>query len=625
MARCLHRILPIVAICLLAVLMPAARGTALGTISNTLAAGNEAADPAAVSSVTAAADAQEEQVRFDAWLDQLFREEVVQDTIGLHAVLSRPAELGIDDYPLVLSAPLPAADGQLEIERMRAKLDELRGFEVSLLTGDQSLTYAFVEETLGWLIGLQEMDLLTQYARPGDGLHVQDVIMLSEYEFTNERDIEDYFVLLGQLRPCFEAVVVHAREQVEVGVFMSDEATDRAVEQCLLLAEPSDSHPLIDTFERRIDEADFLDEAARVAYKERNAQLFEEAVGPAYSYLANELQALKGKGGLEAGLCTVEGGREYYGLLVRWGTGSSRSIDEMFALSEEYLLTAMAEFDELVECNPDAVYRAFELGTVELADAPKVVADLQERVREDFPYLSDRAFSVCSVAPSLEAYTNPASYILAPWDNSAHNTVFLNEAFFIGDYQGFPTLAHEAFPGHLYQTNYFYENGAYPLIRRLLACEGYVEGWGLYAEMFSYRYMDDDADVWRARELDRTSGYSIASLIDMGVNYYGWSREEVGAYFEDLGIWLDSETIDFYYDEYAIGSPATCLVYWIGYWEIRTLRDEAQAALGDDFDLREFHRFLLETGPAPFDLIHECMALWVAGQLAATDIGSLAA
>lgn len=620
MALRLHRILPIVAICLLAVLAPATRSIALGAASDSAVAEAEVASPA-----TAAADAQEEQARFDAWIDQLFREEVVHDAIMLHAVLVRPAELGIDDYPLVLPVPLSAGDVQRDREETQVQLNELRGFQTSLLTDDQQLVYALIEETAEWGLGLQEMDLLTQYARPSNGLHVNNAIMLSEYEFASERDIEDYFVLLGQLRPCFEAVVAHAREQAEAGVFMSDAAIDQAVEQCLLLAEPSDSHPLIDTFARRVDEAGFLDETARAAYKKRNAQLFEEVVGPAYTYLAGELQALKGIGGLEEGLYAVEGGREYYELLMCQRTGSSKSVDEIFALSERYLTSAMAEFDELAQCNPDAVDRAFTLGVVDPAEAPTVLADLQERIREDFPYLSDREFSVRSVAPSLEAYTNPASYILAPWDDLSHNTVFLNEAYLADNCEGFQTLAHEAFPGHLYQTNYFYENGAYPLIRRLLAYEGYMEGWGLYAEMFSYRYMDDDPDVWRARELDRTTTYCVASLIDMGVNYYGWSREEVGTYFESLGMWLDPETIDFYYDNYAVGSPVTCLVYWLGYWEICSLRDEAQLALGDAFDLREFHRFLLDTGPASFDLIRERMDAWVAGQLDASDAGSLAA
>uniref|UniRef100_UPI003AB04F00 hypothetical protein n=1 Tax=Ellagibacter isourolithinifaciens TaxID=2137581 RepID=UPI003AB04F00 len=65
-------------------------------------------------------------------------------------------------------------------------------------------------------------------------------------------------------------VVAHAREQAEAGVFMSDAAVDQAVEQCLLLAEPSAGHPLIDTFERRVDEADFLDDAARCFRQDRS-------------------------------------------------------------------------------------------------------------------------------------------------------------------------------------------------------------------------------------------------------------------------------------------------------------------------------------------------------------------
>ena len=200
MVRCPHRLVTFVAAFLLVLCTLGVQGVAPGV------------SPASASAAAAAADAQEEQARFDAWLDQLFRNEIVRDTIMLHAVLVRPAELGIADNPLLPPAPLSAGDVQRDREETQAQLDELRGFETSLLTDDQQLVYALIEETAEWGLGLQEMDLLTQYARPSDGLHVTNAIMLSEYEFASERDIVDYLVLLGQLRPCFEAVVAHARE-----------------------------------------------------------------------------------------------------------------------------------------------------------------------------------------------------------------------------------------------------------------------------------------------------------------------------------------------------------------------------------------------------------------------------
>ena len=256
------------------------------------------------------------------------------------------------------------------------------------------------------------------------------------------------------------------------------------------------------------------------------------------------------------------------------------------------LSLADEDFDLMMEC------------PVELDDPYAVLNQLKEGIAEDFPASGELPFKVNYVPASMEEYMNPAYYILPPVDYLENNAIYINNKHSSDDIEQFVTLAHEGFPGHLYQTTYFYGKEPSP-IRKLFGFSGYTEGWGTYAEIYAYRLAGLDEKMLRLNELNKTYTLALYCLTDIGINYEGWTFEDTQ---EFLGV--DEETCREVY-EMMVEEPALYLAYYGGYLEFVELRDKAEETLGDKFDLKEFHTFLLDIGPAQFEIIEERMEEWM--------------
>lgn len=148
------------------------------------------------------------------------------------------------------------------------------------------------------------------------------------------------------------------------------------------------------------------------------------------------------------------------------------------------------------------------------------------------------------------------------------------------------------------------------MIRSLLNYSGYSEGWAAYVEhsyAFGFSGMSDEL----AQLFAGNSAVSLAlhAYIDMGVNYEGWNQDDAADFLAGYGI-SDTNVAKQIF-ELVVEEPANYLNYFIGYLEILDLRRTAEKELGDAFDAKEFHRFLLETGPAPFYIIEDYMEDWI--------------
>lgn len=234
---------------------------------------------------------------------------------------------------------------------------------------------------------------------------------------------------------------------------------------------------------------------------------------------------------------------------------------------------------------------------------------------QDFPDLgslspSPVSCTIRNVDAALEAYTSPAFYMTPPLDDPMHNTICINRSSTSSGIELYTTLAHEGYPGHLYQTVYssLYSVSQNDLkARRLLSYGGYVEGWAYYTEQLSYEYaarLLDNADsdsaaalLCRLVSLQRDLQINLFSLLDISLHYYGASRQDVMRSLESFG--LPEETSQRIYD-YLRTSPAVYLKYYVGYLEMTALRERARALWGEEFTPERFHRFVLEAGPSDF-------------------------
>ena len=166
----------------------------------------------------------------------------------------------------------------------------------------------------------------------------------------------------------------------------------------------------------------------------------------------------------------------------------------------------------------------------------------------------------------------------------------------------FTTLAHEGFPGHLYQTVMSYEAGLSPA-RAMLNFPGYVEGWATYVEMLSYQYAGLDENVATLMALNQSALLSLYATTDLGIHYEGWTFADVLAFWDDYGI-SDQKALREVY-ELIVEEPAHYLKYYVGYLEFLELKEKAQETYGNDYSDVAFHQAVLDIGPAPFSIIEK--------------------
>lgn len=559
---------------------------------------------ASVSACKPKKTAEQEQELFDAFTNELFASDITENIINLHWTLAFPENYGIEDYEISFG-DLSEEYEEETFEELRNVLKELNDFDYELLSKEQKLTFDILKTYAEDNLKTEGFRLYYDYLSPTNGVQSYLPTLLAEYKFYKEQDVKDYLDSLRLFPDYFANVMAFEQEQADAGFFMPDFEADKVIDQCQQFMEDPEHHYLIDSFNLRLEETDFLEEADKESYREENRQLIQDTVIPAYGYLVEELSKLKGSATNDAGLYYFENGREFYRLLVRDSTGSDKSVEEL----EDTILDNMQRALETIwtmDLDGDVFDRMLEC-PVDLSDPYEVLELLKEGIAQDFPVPGDLPFEVNYVPASMEEYMNPAYYILPPIDYLENNVIYINNSLSSDDIEQFVTLAHEGFPGHLFQTTYFY--GRQPSrIRKLFGFSGYSKGWGTYAEIYAYQLSGIDDDLLLLNALNKTYTLSLYCLADIGINYEGWTLEDTQDF---LGI--DEDTSREIY-EILVEEPALYLAYYGGYLEFMELREKAEETLGEKFNLKDFHTFLLDVGPAQFEIIEEQMEAWMEEQ-----------
>ena len=537
---------------------------------------------------------------FDEFLLQLFRSEITQNTINLHFSLSSPASYGITDIPISLGG----ISGQAA-EQNRAALENtvaaLKRFDPKKLSKTQKLTYDILSDYLSMEQKGTDFSLYNEYLNPSSGIQAQLPVLYEEYRFYNEDDIKTYLKLLPLTGSYFEQIIDFEKEKSSAGLFMSDAVCKEVIEQCSRFADDGNDHYLILTFNKKVDDFKDLPDEQKTAYKKQNEKIVKEMIFPAYTSLASSLSSLLGSGKNEKGLCYLKRGRDYYKYLVYENTGCADSIADIETMIGQKRLSDLSEAAALTASNPDLWTDAQKL-SLSSADPTSVLELLKERMQSDFPKAPDVSYSVSYIEECMEDYLAPAYYITAPIDDYNANSIYINAKTDATTMRYFTTLAHEGFPGHLYQTIMSYQSGL-PAIRSILNYPGYVEGWATYVEMMSYHYtgLPDAAATLLA--LNQSALLSLYASTDIGIHYDGWSLADTIKFWNDYGI-SDPDTIAEIY-RYIISEPANYLRYYVGYLQFLELKDYAKEIFGSDYNEISFHQAVLSIGPAPFQIVKD--------------------
>lgn len=544
------------------------------------------------------------QKSFETFSNQLFQEEITSNTINLHYTLAHPENFGIKEYKTTLGdfslASLASAK-----EDLTKLLNILESFEYDKLTSEQQLTYDIMHDDLETEISAAHLYLYTELLSPTVGYQAQLPVLLSEYAFRTRQDIQDYLVLTGQIDDIFQQIILFEQEKSRQGLFMSDTTLDHILSQCQEFIKEPEHNYMIATFNDKIDAFPQLSDQEKQAYKNKNYELVTSDVVKGYQLLMDGLTALRGTGTNEGGLCYYKDGTEYYEYLVRTQTGSAKSIEQLQKNTSSFINTSLQEMLEIIMANP-SVEQTFRDHTFAFTEPKDIIIDLASKVSMDFPTPPTVNCTIKYVHKSMEEHLSPAFYLTPPIDDVMNNVIYINNASVSSDL--YTTLAHEGYPGHLYQTVYTSSKNL-PLVRNLYHYSGYTEGWATYVEYYSYGISGLEENLAKALSLNGAASLGLYAYIDMGIHYNGWGKKEVQAYLSSYGI-QSPETASLIF-ETMVEEPANYLSYFIGYLEFLELRDTAKAALGDNFTLKEFHDFLLSTGPAPFDILEKYMLPWM--------------
>lgn len=537
---------------------------------------------------------------FSDFLNQLFKDEVSANTINLHFTLQNPKEYGIKSYAI--------SYGDISKKARKEQLKAIQETKLKLLTypyltldKNEQLTYDIMNDYLDTTLRLNQYELYTEMLAPNNGLQIQLPILMAEYQFTCEQDVKDYLKLLSITDEYYVQIIDFEQEKADAGLFMSDSACMGVIESCESFLETKDNSFMVSTFENRLREVGGLSEKDISKYIKENASILEKQFFPAYEYLIAELTDLLGSGTNDLGLCYYDNGADYYELLVYSETGCDHSIGDIFNAIDSQRNKDLIICADLQEKDETILDRCSSLEW-ELDDPNEMLLLLQAKMENDFPSLPDTSYEISYVDKALEEFLSPAFYITAPIDNYNQNSIYINNSSIYTDIYCFTTLAHEGFPGHLYQTVSSYKYGL-PPIRSIMDYSGYVEGWATYVEFLSYDYADADKDITTFLAHNQAATLSLYATSDIGLHYYGWTQDDMLNFWESYGI-TDEATIR-EITEYILSEPGNYLSYYVGYLQFLELRDYTKQLYGSDFSLKEFHQTVLEIGPAPFHIIEK--------------------
>ena len=552
-----------------------------------------------------AREQKDQNAEFEAYTEELFCSEVSSNTINLHYTLKNPEDYGITEDAAVLGSFETDADMvKASVENMRRSLENFSYDELDfqnkitfdlldyqIKAAEQSADFILYEEPLGLVSGVQ-----TQFP-----------VVLSEYQFYDSQDVETYLELLEMTGAYFDSLIKFEREKSSAGLFMADYALDTVIEQCQAFLDMGDGNYLYSTFVDRIKDVNELTEEEKSDYIQDNALAVSDCIFPAYEKLISDLEQLRGSGKNEKGLSYLPEGIDYYELVVRQSTGSERSVEEMEDLTRRQITDDLEAMEKVLGITTEEAQEA--AAAIAQTSAELILTRLQEGISGTFPEAPDTVLEVKYVPEEMEDHLSPAFYMIPAIDNTEQNIIYINQAHMSDDLTLFTTLAHEGYPGHLYQTVYYESTDPDP-IRSIMDFGGYVEGWATYAEMGSYYLTPLSKEQATLLQKNSSIILGLYALADMGIHYDGWSRMDTVAFFSNYGI-TDAETVERIY-ELIIGSPGNYLKYYIGYVEFLELKKAWAEEKGEAFSQKEFHEAVLEVGPAPFEIVEEYM--WEMGE-----------
>ena len=543
---------------------------------------------------------------FEQFLQEVFRENVTSDGITLNYTLKNPTDYGIKNVKPALGHYTKEA---MQNARMLTEneLAVLERYDYDKLNEEQQLAYDVLHTVWKQDLSGDNVDEYQEPLSPTTGTQTQLPVILTEYHFWDKESVDTYLQLLQKIPDYFDEIITFEQQRAKEGLFMSKRTAQDIITQCKEFVALPEKNFMLTTFPERLSGLTLTAEQ-KADYAKRNRSAVLQNVIPAYQKLIKALEELADTGKNQAGLCNLPKGKAYYQHLVRSMVGTDRSMKNILKLLDQTIEDNKNIMSDLLVKDGSIYEKALSVKYPE-EEPDKTLQYLKKQIKKSFPDLpSEVSCQMKYVDKSLEEHISPAFYLTTPLDAYQDNVIYLNGNAKYDLTKAFTTIAHEGYPGHLFQNCYFREKNKHPL-RYVLNFPAYTEGYATYAEIYSYQFLDATKEEIDILQNNAISTHCLYALCDIGIHAKHWNRKKLSDFLSNHGIVTTDNARAIY--ETIIDSPGSYLPYTIGYLEICRIRDTFQKAAGKYYSPLLFHTFLLDTGPTSFPVLERQINGWL--------------
>ena len=444
-------------------------------------------------------------------------------------------------------------------------------------------------------------------------------------------DAEHYISRLSKIDTKMEQNMEGLLIREERGIIPPTFVIDKSVEIMQeFVDQPAEENVLYMSFRGKLDEAEEISESDRDAFLAAAKAEIENVVYPAYQSYVDYFTALRTKSNDDAGAWKLPDGKNYYNYELRNNTTTEMTADEIHAIGLAEVQRIQSEMLEIFTAegyDPALGVKALfdQLATEErfyypdtdegraqiLEDYATIIDEIEEGIASAFN-ITPEAGIVVKRVPEFSEQTSAGAYYNGPSrDGSRPGTFYAN----LYDIKATPkygmrTLAyHEGVPGHHFQIAIQKELQGIPEFRKESGFTSYSEGWGLYAERLAWEmgFQTDPYD--NLGRLQAELFRAVRLVVDTGIHAKRWTREEAIDYMLANTGMAESDVVAEI--ERYIVMPGQATAYKVGMMELLRLREEAQEALGDKFDIRDFHDVVLQNGSLPLTALRELVMKYI--------------
>lgn len=542
---------------------------------------------------------------FNDFLNRVFKETIESDYMYMHSSVSDYKAMDLTK-PEVTLGDLTYGVNEDDLKAQEDYLNELTSFDYDSLSYSQQIDYDLFKYSLyETLCGYYYSNYTLLFSSDTD-LSSNIMTNLVEFSYYDEESLEDYIVILNDVSRYIDDAISYTDAQVKDGIYHTKYMLDEQIEYIDSVAVDEDN-TIISSFENAMKEVDFIDDSTKQDYISKVSEIVKNDINPALKKLSNYLSNLRTTSSENVTYYALDPSYAEYKFIV--SSSNNGDVETIYSELVDYYNNLVDGYNKFIS-DQDAIDEFYEIYNNEILNSDyKTQLDYLKNNMDDKYTNIGNVDYVVSELDTLGSST-AAYYVTAPLDNPNQNVIRVNANNTGTDkVSSFEILAHEGFPGHLYQHIMFMKSNPNNF-RHTQSFIGYTEGWADLASNDALGLLSDNELVMAYLRTTSvtTQSHIIFSMWTILIHYYGYSLED----FKEVasGFGLDDSYIEEYYN-YIVSIGMTYLYYGVGFISHLNIRQEAIDELGDKFSYTSYHDALLENGPVPFVLLKQIVSHYI--------------